>query len=385
MVAWLDEERRKDKALITRLEERTAAQASLIDDQTRRIQSLEADITALRSTLLSMGLFDETISRLRSEFNAGLEQIETRRSSIDQDTKKMRDMDREALMKGIEELRQEMITRIDRAMQPRRTEEERLSRVAVELQAYADNLSKGLEEFERSLNFLEEQRRQDARRISDINAEMAELAKRNEGYQAKLDLLEDLSRRSERLVNELTGSQAELRQQRQQWVEEQALAEQQRERIIQDMVRRMDSFAEDRVIFERQVEGWADTHRNTKLQVEEFQRIADRVDRRLNELAEIQRLSEERFRQEWEDFMGDDQKRWRQFTITNEEAWRESTKALEELKSALAEVKERTERHVDFIQYLMKAQREILNTLAANVTAIRDHADEGRGSLPPLT
>jgi hypothetical protein len=45
MVAWLDEERRKDKALITKLEERTATQTTLIDDQARRIQTLEGELS----------------------------------------------------------------------------------------------------------------------------------------------------------------------------------------------------------------------------------------------------------------------------------------------------------------------------------------------------
>src|SRR5690606_3815004 len=153
----------------------------------------------------------------------------------------------------------------------------------VELQNYANSLSKGLEDFERSLTFLEEQRRQDTRRLSEINSEVAELIKRVDSQLPKIELLEELSRRNERRISEIAPKLVELKQQRQDWVEQQGLADQQRERTLNDMVRRMDSFAEDMLNFSKQVQGWADTHRKIKQQVEDFERIADRVERRLNE------------------------------------------------------------------------------------------------------
>jgi chromosome segregation ATPase len=384
MVAWLDEERRKDKALITRLEERTASQTALIQDQARRIKELETDINRLRGNITPPSTYEEAISRLRNDVEADIEQIETRRTSVEQDLKRVRDMDRESIMKAVDELRQEVIGRIDRAMQPRRSEEERLSRVAVELQAYANNLSKGLEDFERSLTFLEEQRRQDTRRISDLNGEVAELGKRIDSQFPKVELLEELARRNERTITELSATLSEFKQLRQEWIEDQALADQQRERIINDMVRRMDSFAEEMLTYSQQVEGWADTHRKIKQQVEDFERIADRVDRRINEAAEVQRLSEERFRQEWEDFLGDDQKRWRQFTLTNEEAWRENEKALKDLTTQVVEVVERIERQSEHIKYYSSFYKQIMSVLADQLQTLQEQAEDGHSSLPAL-
>lgn len=385
MVAWLDEERRKDKALITKLEERNQSQTALLEDQTRRIQALENELVQMRQQQISANRFDETVERLRTEFNAQLEELQKRRATVDQDFKKMRDMDREALMKSIEELRQEVIQRVDRAIQPRRTEEERLSRVATELQDYASNLSKGLEDFERSLGFLEEQRRQDARRLSDINGELAELAKKSETHQAKAELLEDLSRRNERAVTELNGTVGEFRQQRQEWNEQQALSDQQRERTMNDMLKRMDGFADDMTLFSKQVESWADTNRQMKQKLEDFDRLADRVERRLNEAAEMQRLSEERFRQEWEDFMSDDQRRWRQFTITNEESWRENEKALTEIQATMTQVNELSERQSEHLKYLNRTQQELMAALAERYSALREQIEESQTSLPALS
>jgi chromosome segregation ATPase len=385
MVAWLDEERRKDKALIAKLEERTSSQAALLEDQARRIQTLEGELAALRSTTPTISFFDETIARLRSELNVALEQAESRRNAIEQDAKKVRELDREAMTRALDDIRQEVSNRLERELQPRKAEEERLSRVAAELQSYADHLSRNLEEFERTLAFLEEQRRQDSRRLSDVNGELLELTKRMEGQQSKVELLEELSRRNERSLNELSSTMLEFKQQRQSWMEQEALAAQKREQIMGDMVRRMDAFAGDMATFAKQVENWSETHRAMKKELDDFNRLVDRVERRLNEVSEMQRLSEERFRTEWEEFLQDDQKRWRQFTLTNEEAWRSNAKQVEDMLGQLARLGERTDRLLGHVKFLTTIQQEILRTIADSFQPIRERIDESTKTLSSLT
>jgi hypothetical protein len=61
------------------------------------------------------------------------------------------------------------------------------------------------------------------------------------------------------------------------------------------------------------------------------------LERRINEVAEMQRLSEERFRQEWNSWISDDQKRWRQFTLTNDDTWRTHDKEFEQFRARFNE------------------------------------------------
>lgn len=367
MVSWLDEERRKDKALITKLEERVASQTTLAEEQARRIQALEGELTSLRTTALSVNLFDESVSRLRTEMNGMFEQLQ-QRNTPDQDLKKVRETMRESTAKAVDDLRQEVMTRIERESQPRRAEEERLSRIAIELQNYADNLSKGLEEFQRSLTFLEEQRRQDSRRLSDVHSEVAEATKRTEGQQAKSELLEELSRRNERSLAELTSTVLEVKQQRQTWLEQETLANQEREKLMADALRRVEDSLKT---FNKQTAAWTETHRTMKKQVDDFDRMADRVDRRLNELAEMQRLSEERFRHEWEEFQQEDQKRFRQFTLTNEEAWRGNEKFAKTVTEQLAGLAEQSEQLTSQLRFLTSLQHESLDGLVNYLQSVQ--------------
>ncbi|MBN1426956.1 MAG: hypothetical protein JXB07_01145 [Anaerolineae bacterium] len=376
MVAWLDEERRKDKALIIKLEERTASQTALQEEQARRMQTIESDLAAMRASALSASMFDETVSRLRVEMNTLFDQSQQRHTT-EQDIKKIREAARENTAKVIEDLRQEIMTRIEREAQPRRAEEERLSRVAVELQAYADNLSKGLEEFQRSLTFLEEQRRQDTRRLSDVHSEVAEQIKRIEGHQTKSELLEEISRRNERAIAEITGTVLELKQQRQTAAEQEALVEQKREKLLTDALRRLE---DNLKTFSKQSEDWVSTHRTMKKQIDDFERLADRVDRRLNEVAEVQRLSEDRFRREWEEFQQEDQKRFRQFTLTNEEAWRGNEKFVKTVTEQISGLVEQSSQVAVQIQALSVTQREIVDGLMTSLQNMLIQIDERNGS-----
>ncbi len=85
-------------------------------------------------------------------------------------------------------------------------------------------------------------------------------------------------------------------------------------------------------------ETWQEAYRNMKKIIDDFERIGDRLERRINEVAEMQRLSEERFRQEWNDWTADDQKRWKQFTISNDEVWRSHDKEFDRFVSKITEL-----------------------------------------------
>lgn len=373
MVSWLDEERRKDKALIMKLEERTASQAALLEDQARRTQSLENELAAMRTASLSINLFDESITRLRAEVSATLEKAE--RSVTAEGSKRIRDAVREVIGKSLEDQKAEILNRVDRELQSRRIEEERLARVAVELQAYSDNMSKGFEEFQRSLAFLEEQRRQDSRRMAEIGSELSEIVKRNESLQAKSGLLEELTRRNERALTELSNSLIEGQSAR----DKDLLAAQQREKLVTEAVRRVDETLET---FNKHVETWSTTYRTMKKHIDEFERTANRTDSKLNEIAEIQRLSEDRFRHEWEEFQKDDQKRFRQFTLTTEESWRENDKFSKSVTVQLGQLGERVEGLMEYVRHLSSLQQTTLDALISYAQTLKDSASTHLKPIP---
>jgi uncharacterized protein YoxC len=89
--------------------------------------------------------------------------------------------------------------------------------------------------------------------------------------------------------------------------------------------------------FSQKIATLESTHKAIKQSQAELDDVNLRFDRRINELTEMHRLNEERFRQEWISFKSDDQKRWTNYQLTQEELQqedsRQSSKLLERITS----------------------------------------------------
>jgi hypothetical protein len=96
------------------------------------------------------------------------------------------------------------------------------------------------------------------------------------------------------------------------------------------------------------------THRAVKRSQEAFEEITTRFERRVNEITEMQRLTEERFRQEWVTFKADDQKRWTNYILTQEELQRESARQFEKTAERLVNLEDSTHELHDLIAELIQ-------------------------------
>ena len=78
-----------------------------------------------------------------------------------------------------------------------------------------------------------------------------------------------------------------------------------------------------------------EAQRSIKKTQSDFEDINERFNRRINEITEMNRLAEERFRQEWIAFKADDQKRWTNYTLAREEESREDARSLSQVNDRL--------------------------------------------------
>jgi len=340
MIEWLDEERRRDKANIATLEERLAQQQDTITMLSKRINSMESDQTVIRTQITPSGRETDLIEQVRKEVVQLIENIESKRLTAEREAERRADLARESAVRPIRELTEklEKLERQTSTLPGYEVERERVSDTVASLQQRVDDLFKKVEEPDRRLAFLEEQRRQDSRRVSEVQSEVPEIQKQVDGVRPKLTLLEDLTLRIERRVQDVQNSERERREQIQQFIDQQTLQIQQRDQQIAELVKR---FGEQDSQMQRNIERfetWQEAYRNMKKIIDDFERIGDRLERRINEVAEMQRLSEERFRQEWNDWTADDQKRWKQFTISNDEVWRSHDKEFDRFVAKMTEI-----------------------------------------------
>jgi chromosome segregation ATPase len=384
MIEWLDEERRRDKATIATLEERLAQQQDTMGMLTRRLTSLESDQTVMRAQVTPNGRETELIEQLRKEMGQLIEGLESKRLTAEREVERRAEINRDGILRSVREVseRAERLERQTSDLPGYQVERERLADAVATLQQRLDDLYKKTEEPDRRLAFLEEQRRQDARRISESQSEIPELQKQIDSIRPKLTLLEDLALRTERRVQDVQNAERERRDQIQQFIDQQTLLIQQRDQQIVELTKR---FGEQDSAMQRNIERfetWQEAYRSMKKIIDDFERIGDRLERRINEVAEMQRLSEERFRQEWNDWTSDDQKRWKQFTISNDEVWRSHDKEFERFVQRIAEIEGTFAPLADSINRLWNLERERAQLYSSSYQTLLKQHDTGK--LPPV-
>ena len=105
---------------------------------------------------------------------------------------------------------------------------------------------------------------------------------------------------------------------------------------------------------------------------ERFDQLIEKINRRVNELTEVQRLGEQRFRKEWTTFQADSEKRWTSQALNQEELQLEASrrrekmaKQITQIESRLADLDERLD-HVgeqsdQFLQLMLESVRSVLS------------------------
>ncbi len=337
MIEWLDEERRRDKSTIATLEERLIQQQDVIDALTRRLNSVESDQTVMQTQFVPVSKEEELMEAVRREMRQLLEQTESKRLTAEREAERRAELERQTMTKPVQELSEKVI-RLEKAtteVPALQIERERVNSTLIAVQQRTEEITKKLEEPDRRLAFLEEQRRQDVRRISELETSVPDVQKQIDSVRPKLILLEELALKNEQRVQETLNGERDRRDQIQEFVDQQSLIMQQHEQRIDELIKQ---FSEQDSVMQQNIERfetWSEAYRSMKQIIDDFQRIGERLERRINEVAEMQRLSEERFRQEWNDWRSDDQKRWKQFTLSNDEVWRGHDKDFEQFTQRL--------------------------------------------------
>lgn len=363
MIEWLDEERRRDKAKQAKVEEQITAQQELIEAMTRRLNALESENAALKTMFVPIERDGEIMEYLREEVRQSFEAAEAKRITAEREAERRAELAREALLRPMRDVtdRMDKLERLQDEINAARMERDRIASALSGLQQRVEDVSKKFEEPERRLSFLEEQRRQDSRRISELQTEQPELQKQIDGLRPKFDLIESLTLRNEKLILEVQNADRERSQKMQEFIDQQTLLAQQRESRVEELRQGFSQYEEDMRRRIERFETWAEAYRQMKRIIEDFERIADRLDRRINEVAEIQRLSESRFQDEWRTWADEEQRRFKNFTTSNDEQWRIHGRAFEELRGRVNEIIAGFTPIQDNIDRLWKFQRSMVD------------------------
>jgi len=364
---WLEEERRKDKLLIATLQERIADLEEGYPRSLQQLTALEGELARLSANLSRFDQIETSIAQVRVELTRMIQDLEKQRAERDREADRIRLADLEALNKAIAEVRKslEVIPELRKGLQARIEEEGRLSRMVDALEQRIEQYQRTDEEFRRQQKLLEDNQRQDAKRVIDLQGEVAAIRKRLDEQRGKMDVIGDVQRKLEAKINELIAAENERKQSQIAFMDKQNMLAFERERTWQEWQTRFEEMEATAANLDAQIQTLEATHRAIKHAQEAFEDITARFERRINEITEMQRLVEDRFRQEWASFKADDQKRWANYLLVQEEQNRDLIRQINQLNERLTTLEDLVQELQDSLSLFTEEAHKRLQKLLA--------------------
>lgn len=368
-VQWLDDERRKDKNNIAHLEERVLSLEGQLASSRQESADLNGEISILKTFISQMDKFDESLVLQRAEFQKEIKAVENQAAQRDDEIMSVLRAEIRTFEPQFVELRKELTLGRDlkKEMNARIMEESRLARLVDEVKNDLIELSRNEEDQSRVYRLIEDGRRQDSKRLTDQQGELAALRKRSEEQRGRIDLSDITLRKLETRLNELVIAEQERGNLQVVFQEKQALLAIEREATWKDWQTRFDSVEKQSVDIEGQLQTLDATYITVKRTQEAVDDLMLRVERRINEVAEIQRLAEERFRQEWTTFKADDQKRWTNYTLSQDEQRSDIGRRFERTSERVTYIEDSLQEIQDTLQHVNQLNAKSLEGLLAAI------------------
>lgn len=366
-IQWIEDDRRKEKDAIALLDSRLLALEGGLAAITQQIKDLSGELTHLSAVITRMDQYDQNLLQTRLESKKTIDEIDKNIKQRFEETDKVRRAEVTTLEASLIDIRNELdlLPKLEKGIQARIEDDNKLRRLIDELRDRVEAVRLEEEEYTRTYRILEDGRRQDSKRIVDLQGEVSALRKRTDDQRSQVELLNTNIRKIETRLNELVAVESERRDAMTAFLDKQALTQVERDRVWKEWQSRFENIEKQAVGLEAQLLALDATHREIKRAQSVVEDLSQRVERRMNEITEVQRLSEDRFRQDWVTFKADDQKRWTNYTLSQEEQRNEAMRQYESLAEKTTHIEDELQDVQDLLEQANQLTEKRLQSLLA--------------------
>lgn len=338
MIRWLDEERKRDRTQLAALQERVEQQMQTIQAQASEIKGLRQTLTTLQADIRRTDDYPTMLEAVQRELTSALEElkVQVRRERLE--AEQMRHMELEGINETLVDLdkRTRALLRYEEQLQARAAGEQRLQAQLQTLNSALADLSKQVEDRLQSVVYLEEQRRADTRRLADLEGESATLRQRFNEMVSRQARLEDALRKLPAQVNEAI----EIAKSYEPRIEELRVADFQREQRVKRYLDQAEVVQAEVERLVEQTQRYALLYNENRQALDSLTVLEERLEQRQNEIAEMQRLAEERLLRQWEEWQASFARDWQKRMVDEEDRWRRQDLANQRIEVHLADVDE---------------------------------------------
>lgn len=275
LIAWLDEEHRKDKAQMSEILDRLSQQYTQIAGLSKSVQDMEERLARLQSQALRYSQIEQTVNQMNAQVQIAMDQYDQQRQHTEEEAFKLRQLERE---------------REDKILD------------ALQMQVEA------LQQWQRSIvgdhDIL-------TRLELTLPGEIQNAIERSEDYDRRLLNIEEWVNRSGQLTAELHQLSERLRQERAEAAEAGRRAEQQRARHMAEWGEQIKALRSE---FHNEIDiaELRSQQKEGQKRLTSLQELEERLKQMEARLVNWQRLVEEGRRKEHDQLLTNTEKRWQQ-------------------------------------------------------------------------
>lgn len=334
---WLDKNQRETKDSLASLSERLASFESNMSVVSKQLKALTKQLTDITPAAKRVDQFETMITKQRTDIIKMVDEQEKTRSKNEKEATKKIQSELSEINKLLTTLKVSSdTTEIKKELKLRGDEIQRILNNVADLKSTVDEGKRSNEDVQRSLRAAEETRKNDLKRITDMQGELTAMRKRVDESREKSTVNADNLKNMENRFTELIASEQERKQSQSAFLESQSIAQIDRDRAWKDWQEKFNTFTKEAESMESQLQKLDDALRGAKKAQDTYLELNTKLERRINEVTEMQRLTEDRLRQEWLAFKADDQKRWTGHSLSSEESFRDIRKDLQKYDSTIS-------------------------------------------------
>jgi chromosome segregation ATPase len=366
---WLDEEHRKDKTELDALMEKLANVQGELRVANKKIKELNTELSQFSTVLARIDQFNSIIDQQRVDILKYVDDLDNKNVGKLPEAEKRFQIHIDNINKSIIDLRKNkgLIDEIKRELKNNAAEDARINNLMSGWEPRFQDTIKPIEEIQHAQKTSEVSRLRDSKRLSEIQGAVNAARKRMDEIREKNDLFPDTIRRLETRLNELLASEAERRQSQTNFIESQARLQIDRDRTLKEMEEYLGTIRIQTGTIDRQLQELDGVQRAAKRAKDTYEEIVQKYERRINEITEMQRLAEDRFRQEWVTFKADDQKRWTSHTLSQDEIHKDARSSAEKLEERLTILEDLVQSQQDVLQQTKEANEQLFQGMLAQI------------------
>lgn len=333
---FLEKQQRDNKETLGALSERLASFDTSVNAVSKQIKVIAKQVADITPATKRVEQFESMLTKQRSDLLKIIEENEKVRTKADKETDKRVQAEFTEIDKALTTLKATTnLTDIKKQLKERTDEIQRVLNNVSDLKLRIDDAKRSNEDVQHALKASEETRKNDLKRVADVQGEITSLRKRIDENREKTTITADSIRNVETRFTELIASELERKQSQNAFIEQQAIAQIDRDRAWKEWKEKFEAFQKESEGLDSHIQRLDEALRGAKKAQDTYLELNTKLERRISEVTEMQRLAEDRLRQEWISFKADDQKRWTGYSLSSEESFRDIRKEVQKYEGRI--------------------------------------------------